>query len=159
MTVHCCARASPSHRLCPSLKIDFHLPAGTGSRDANRRLRIERITIRWSFVVTVSEKRFIHQPLGLTRRTGIAALLLLGFVQFCWPRQTTDDWQPRVRNDVENQHLDAALAIVEQRLAVAPEDLEAHGWHGRLLAWKGRWSEGEANTDLSSINSQMIPRF
>ena len=44
--------------------------------------------------------------------------------------------------------IDAALAIVEQRLANAPEDLEAHGWRGRLLAWKGRWSEGEAEYKL-----------
>ena len=58
--------------------------------------------------------------------------------------QTTDDWQSKVRKDVESQRIDAALAIVDQRLADVPEDLEAHGWRGRLLAWKGRWSEGEA---------------
>jgi tetratricopeptide (TPR) repeat protein len=57
--------------------------------------------------------------------------------------QTTDDWQSKVRKDVESQRIDAALAIVDQRLADVPEDLEAHGWRGRLLAWKGRWSEGE----------------
>jgi Flp pilus assembly protein TadD len=74
-------------------------------------------------------------------------LLLLAFVQVLAGQtvagQTVDDWQLRVRSDVRNHHLDDALAVVEQRLANAPEDLEAHGWHGRLLAWKGRWSEGE----------------
>ena len=91
----------------------------------------------------VSENRFIHQLPGRSLRTIIAALLLLGFVHLL-AAQTNDDWQPQVRKDVENQHIDAALAIVDQRLADTPEDLEAHGWRGRLLSWKGRWSEGEA---------------
>jgi tetratricopeptide (TPR) repeat protein len=107
------------------------------------RLRIERTTIRWSFVVSVSEKRFNRQLPGLSLTTVIAGLLLVGFVHLL-AAQTTDDWQLQVRKDVENQHIDAALAIVDQRLADAPEDWEAHGWRGRLLAWKGRWSEGEA---------------
>jgi tetratricopeptide (TPR) repeat protein len=107
------------------------------------RLRIERTTIRWSFVVRVSEKRFIDQLPRLSRRAVIVALLLIGFVHPL-AAQTTDDWQTQVRKDVANQHIDAALAVVDQRLAVAPEDLEAHGWHGRLLAWKGRWSDGAA---------------
>jgi len=93
--------------------------------------------------VRVSENRFIHQLPGRSLRTIIAALLLLGFVHLL-AAQTNDDWQPQVRKDVENQHIDAALAIVDQRLADTPEDLEAHGWRGRLLSWKGRWSEGEA---------------
>src|SRR5208282_1239565 len=114
---------------------------------AQYRLRIERTTVRWSFVVKVSQHRFVHQLPGLSLRTVIAALLLLGFAQLLGA-QTTDDWQQQVRQDVENQHIDAALAIVDQRLADAPEDLEAHGWRGRLLAWKGRWSEGEAEYKL-----------
>src|ERR1700728_3953835 len=111
------------------------------------RLRIERTTARWGFVVKLSQHRFVHQLPGLSLRTAIAALLLLGFVHLLGA-QTTDDWQQQVRKDVENQHIDAALAIVDQRLAVAPEDLEARGWRGRLLAWKGRWSEGEAEYKL-----------
>jgi tetratricopeptide (TPR) repeat protein len=99
------------------------------------------------FVVTVSKKYLLHQALGLARRTAIAALLLLASVRLL-AGQTINDWQLRVRNDVESQHIDAALAIVEQRLADAPEDLEARGWHGRLLAWKGRWSEGEKEFKL-----------
>jgi tetratricopeptide (TPR) repeat protein len=62
--------------------------------------------------------------------------------------QTAGDWQQRVRNEVKDHHLDAATTIVDQRLADAPEDLEAHGWRGRLLAWKGRWSDGEAEYEL-----------
>jgi tetratricopeptide (TPR) repeat protein len=97
--------------------------------------------------VKVSENRFIQQLPGLSLKTVIAALLLVGFVHLL-AAQTTDDWQPEVRKDVENQHLDAALAIVDQRLADVPGDFEAHGWRGRLLAWKGRWSEGEAEYKL-----------
>jgi tetratricopeptide (TPR) repeat protein len=92
--------------------------------------------------VTVSEDKFVRQLLGLVQRTAMAALLLLVWVQLL-AGQTINDWQARVRNEVENQHIDAALEIVEQRLAEAPDDLEAHGWRGRLLTWKGRWPEGE----------------
>ena len=97
--------------------------------------------------MTVSKKKSIHQSLELAQRAAIAALLVLIFVQLLGG-QTIDEWQLRVRNAVENQHIDAALSIVEQRLANAPEDLEARGWRGRLLAWKGRWSEGEADFKL-----------
>jgi tetratricopeptide (TPR) repeat protein len=97
--------------------------------------------------VRVSEDGFIRQPAKRSLRTVIAALLLIGSVHLL-AAQTADDWQSQVRKDVENQHIDAALAIVDQRLADAPEDLEAHGWRGRLLSWKGRWSEGEAEYKL-----------
>ena len=97
---------------------------------------------RWSFVVKVYENRFIRRVPGLSLKTVIASLLLVGLVHLLGA-QTTDDWQAQVRKDVEIQHIDSALAIVDQRLADVPEDLEAHGWRGRLLAWKGRWSEGE----------------
>ena len=99
------------------------------------------------FVVSVSENRFFRLPNERLLRAVIAALLLAGFVQFL-AAQRTGDWQEQVRKNVENQHIDAALAIVDQRLADAPEDLEALGWRGRLLAWKGRWSEGEAEYKL-----------
>jgi tetratricopeptide (TPR) repeat protein len=111
-----------------------------------RQLQIEQITVRWSFIVKASKRNFIHQ-IELAQRTAIAALLLLAFAQLL-AGQAMGDWQLRVRNAVENQHLDAALAFVEERLSIAPEDLEAHGWRGRLLAWKGRWSEGETEFKL-----------
>ena len=95
----------------------------------------------------VSKNRFVRQPLKRSLWTVIAAFLLIGFAQFL-AAQTTGDWQERVRKNVENQHIDDALGIVDERLADAPEDLEAHGWRGRLLSWKGRWSEGEAEYKL-----------
>jgi tetratricopeptide (TPR) repeat protein len=115
-----------------------------GSR--SHPLRIEEPPLVGVFVVRVSEKKFIYQLPGLALSTAIAGLLLLGSVRLL--AQTADDWQPRVKNEVENHHLDAALIIVEQRLVEAPDDFEAHGWRGRLLAWKGRWPEGEAEFKL-----------
>jgi tetratricopeptide (TPR) repeat protein len=54
-----------------------------------------------------------------------------------------ENWQHSVRDQVKEGRLDAALSTVEERLAANPGDLEAHGWRGRLLAWKGRWAEAE----------------
>jgi tetratricopeptide (TPR) repeat protein len=102
---------------------------------------------RWSFVVKVYENRFIRRVPGLSLKTVIVSLLLVGLVHLLGA-QTTDDWQAQVRKDVEIQHIDAALAVADQRLGDTPEDWEAHGWRGRLLAWKGRWSEGETEYRL-----------
>jgi tetratricopeptide (TPR) repeat protein len=55
-----------------------------------------------------------------------------------------DDWQQQVRSAVEHHHIPAALAVVDHRLAAAPDDMEARAWRGRLLAWAGRWTEAEA---------------
>jgi tetratricopeptide (TPR) repeat protein len=63
-------------------------------------------------------------------------------------QQPAADWQQQVLDDVKAQHLDAAMTIVDQRLAAAPDDMEAHGWRGRLLAWTGRWSDGEVEYKL-----------
>ena len=97
--------------------------------------------------MTVSENKFIDQLPGLIQRAAIAALLFLASAQLL-AGQSSDEWQRQVRNEVESHHLDAALTIVEQRLANAPEDMEAHGWRGRLLGWKGRWFEGETEFKL-----------
>jgi tetratricopeptide (TPR) repeat protein len=97
--------------------------------------------------VEVSENRFIRQLHGVSLKAVTAALLLSGFVHLL-AAQAPDDWTSRVRADVESHRIDAALAVVDQRLANAPEDWEAHGWRGRLLVWKGRWSEGEAEYRL-----------
>ena len=53
------------------------------------------------------------------------------------------EWESRLREQVKQHALDAALVTVDQRLAQAPADLEAHGWRGRLLSWKGSWAEAE----------------
>jgi tetratricopeptide (TPR) repeat protein len=57
-------------------------------------------------------------------------------------------WIEQVRSAISEQHLTAALTIVDHRLTGQPADLEAHGWRGRLLAWTGRWPEAEAEYRL-----------
>ncbi len=95
--------------------------------------------------------RVIEKALIDLRRRAIRASLcgaLFLAVVSPFAGQTGSEWQQQVQDEVKAQHLDAALTIVDQRLANTPEDLEAHGWRGRLLAWKGRWPEGEAEYKL-----------
>ena len=54
------------------------------------------------------------------------------------------NWEAQIRERVAAHQLREALQIVEDRLAEAPQDLEAAGWRARLLAWTGRWKEAEA---------------
>lgn len=53
------------------------------------------------------------------------------------------DWLEQVKERVAARQLEPALEIVNLRLTAAPEDMEARGWRGRLLAWSGRWAEAE----------------
>ena len=59
-------------------------------------------------------------------------------------KQQNSDWQEQVRELARSQQWDAAMKIVEQRLSTAPQDVEAEGWHARLLTWMGRLPEAEA---------------
>ena len=63
------------------------------------------------------------------------------------PIQGTD-WQQTVRQQAQKGKFDAALEAVEARLVIYPNDLEAHGWRGRVLAWKGRWLDAESEYRL-----------
>lgn len=67
--------------------------------------------------------------------------LLAGTPAFA--QSSGDDWQRQARESVRDHRLDAALEIVERRLAQDDTDLEARGCHARLLAWTGRWAEAE----------------
>jgi tetratricopeptide (TPR) repeat protein len=103
--------------------------------------------IRWSFAV-----RAIHDKSKARQRTVIQTVLIGALLVFVaassLAQEPVGDWQHQLLNEVKAQHLDAAIAIADQRLADAPDDMEAHGWRGRLLAWKGRWSDGEAEYKL-----------
>ena len=54
-----------------------------------------------------------------------------------------DDWQQQMQSSVERHQIPAALAVVNHRLSEAPDDMEAHAWRGRLLAWTGHWQEAQ----------------
>ena len=55
-----------------------------------------------------------------------------------------DDWQQLVRNAVQQHQIAVALDLVDRRLTEAPDDMEAHSWRGRLLAWTDHWPEAES---------------
>jgi tetratricopeptide (TPR) repeat protein len=76
------------------------------------------------------------------RRPRLSPLLIL----FCAASfaYAQPDWQEQVRDKVRFHQLDAALALIDQRLKEDPSDLEAHGWRGRLLAWQGKWPSAES---------------
>jgi tetratricopeptide (TPR) repeat protein len=59
-----------------------------------------------------------------------------------------DDWQQQARSAVDHHQIIAALAVVNRRLEAAPEDMEAHTWRARLLAWTGHWPEAETEYQL-----------
>jgi len=77
-------------------------------------------------------------------RAGYAAIAALLFsTTLVVAQEVSLDWQQQMRQQVRNQQLDAALVTIEQRLNSHPQDLEARTWHGRVLAWRGRWTEAE----------------
>ncbi len=59
-----------------------------------------------------------------------------------------DDWQQQVRSAVDHHQVSVALVVVNRRLATAPDDMEAHAWRARLLAWSGHWQEAEGEYQL-----------
>ncbi|GAC1437371.1 MAG: hypothetical protein NVS1B11_31020 [Terriglobales bacterium] len=83
-------------------------------------------------------------------------LLCLSFILTCFvaaplilfAQSGSSDWQLDVRHLANDGHLDDALHLVEKRLTQYPEDLEAHGWRGRLLSRRGNWQDAEAEYRL-----------
>ncbi len=59
-----------------------------------------------------------------------------------------DDWRQQVQTEVNQHRLPKALAIVDQRLTETPDDMEAHSWRGRLLAWTGQWLQAETEYQI-----------
>jgi Tfp pilus assembly protein PilF len=72
----------------------------------------------------------------------LALVMLAGSA--AWSPQDSADWQQQIREKVRLHQLDAALALVDQRLELNKADPEAHSWRGRLLAWQGHWASAES---------------
>lgn len=53
------------------------------------------------------------------------------------------DWQAQVRKYAEARDWDAAMHVVEQEIALAPQDLDVRAWRARVLAWSGRLADAE----------------
>lgn len=85
------------------------------------------------------------QERGLRCLTFWAIAVVLFASLAAWAQQDPGDWQSQVQEKVRLHQLDTALVLVNRRLEKAPADLEARGWRGRLLAWKGQWAAAEAD--------------
>jgi tetratricopeptide (TPR) repeat protein len=79
----------------------------------------------------------LRRPCGWTLAIG------LFLASTAWSQEDASDWQEQVREEVHLHKLDAALAVVDQRLQRNASDLEARGWRGRLLAWQGHRDSAE----------------
>lgn len=86
-----------------------------------------------------------EEPSCAQRCAAVCLALLALFFGSAARCQSPADWQYRVREMAQAQQFDAALQMVEQRLAEAPADLEARGWHGRVLAWQGHLVQAESD--------------
>ena len=79
------------------------------------------------------------------KSSGLAVLLtwvLLG--RICPAQETGADWQGQIRALVSASRLEEAERVVEAWIKTHPDDLEARGWHARLLSWTNHWGEAEA---------------
>jgi tetratricopeptide (TPR) repeat protein len=52
-------------------------------------------------------------------------------------------WQEQVRKYAETQDWDAAMRLVDQEIARAPQDMDVRSWRARVLAWSGHLAEAE----------------
>jgi tetratricopeptide (TPR) repeat protein len=82
-------------------------------------------------------------PLVLDRRRLLTIAAGIGFLLLSLRLPAQEEWSQKVQSDVNRHQLPHAMATVDQRLAEAPGDMEAHGWRGRLLAWTGKWGQAE----------------
>ena len=63
--------------------------------------------------------------------------VMLGMVALARAQEIKANWQQPVRVKADAHRLDAALTLVDQRLAQVPSDLEARGWRGRFAGLAG----------------------
>jgi Tfp pilus assembly protein PilF len=53
------------------------------------------------------------------------------------------EWQLQVRKYCDANNWPAALHVVDQRIAQAPDDLDLKAWHARVLGWSGNLAEAQ----------------
>jgi tetratricopeptide (TPR) repeat protein len=82
---------------------------------------------------------------GLNIALAVCAGLVIVASALAQDPSPVTNWEAEVRRQVKEGRLEAARALVEARLADAPEDMEARGWRARVLAWSGRLAEAEAD--------------
>jgi tetratricopeptide (TPR) repeat protein len=70
----------------------------------------------------------------------VAALL---FVCPMRGQNQTPAWQAQVRKYAEAQDWEAAMRLVDQEIARAPQDMDVRAWRARVFAWSARLAEAE----------------
>jgi tetratricopeptide (TPR) repeat protein len=81
-------------------------------------------------------------------RSGCAAGLSFGliltalFAPHC-RAQEPPDWQVQVRNYCDASDWPSAIGLLDQRIALAPNDLDLKAWRARVLGWSGNLAEAE----------------
>src|SRR5882762_9571414 len=58
-------------------------------------------------------------------------------------QEQQSDWQIQVRKYCNANNWPAALRVVDQRIAQAPDDLDLKAWHARVLGWSGNLAEAQ----------------
>ena len=58
-------------------------------------------------------------------------------------QQLAPSWQAEVKKYAEAQNWAAAMRIVEQEIASAPQDMDVRAWRARILTWSGQLAEAE----------------
>lgn len=108
----------------------------------------------WSFVAVLARAictRRFHSYVneggrGSRKLRFLSVLVMLGVSSLLGVRanaENTLDWSSEMRSRVSRHQLGSALKIVELRLSQNPTDLEAQGWHARILSWQGFWCQAE----------------
>jgi tetratricopeptide (TPR) repeat protein len=71
----------------------------------------------------------------------LIAILLSVFPGF--GQEQAPDWHAQVRKCAEAQDWKAALRIVNEEIARAPQDMDVRAWRARVLTWSGQLAEAE----------------
>jgi tetratricopeptide (TPR) repeat protein len=58
-------------------------------------------------------------------------------------QQGEEAWQAEVRKFSAARDYDDALRIVDQRIALSPDDMDTRAWRAQVLTWAGRLTEAE----------------
>jgi tetratricopeptide (TPR) repeat protein len=76
----------------------------------------------------------------------VLTLLVFAGVLFGSPvqsQQQDEVWQTQVRKYTDAHHWDDALRVVDQQIALSPDDMDVRAWRARVLTWAGRLTEAE----------------
>src|SRR5215831_18882783 len=73
---------------------------------------------------------------------GLIAVALLAAPQVLG-QAPTPNWQAQVRKYADAKDWDSAMRVVEQEIALAPQDMDVRAWRARVLAWSGKLPEAE----------------